>query len=104
MDIPENKEEEACPPKQKSQKAAEDADLFEVDTVESYSADYTACTEEAAAELRQKACPELREYLDSIDEYDNIVVAGPGHLSHGNLLSAGASGLGRQACVRSDDP
>lgn len=56
---------------------AADGDLFEVDTVKTYSEDYMTCTEEAKDELRKNARPELKEYLDSIDKYDNIVVAGP---------------------------
>jgi flavodoxin len=52
-------------------------DLFEVDTVERYADDYYACTDEAKKELHENARPELREYLDSIDEYDNIFVCGP---------------------------
>ena len=35
------------------------------------------CIEEAKAELRAKARPELKEYLDDISEYDNIFVVGP---------------------------
>ncbi len=53
------------------------ADLFEVDTVKPYSTDYMTCTEEAKAELRAKARPELKEYLDDISEYDNIFILGP---------------------------
>ena len=53
------------------------SDLFEVDTVNPYSADYIACTEEAKAELRDNVRPELKAYLDDISGYDNIVVAGP---------------------------
>jgi flavodoxin len=52
-------------------------DLFEVDTVEQYADDYYACIDEAKKELNDNARPELREYLDSIDEYDNIFVCGP---------------------------
>lgn len=52
-------------------------DLFEVETVKEYSKDYTTCTEEAKEELRQKERPELKVYLDSIDEYDNVFVCGP---------------------------
>ena len=54
-----------------------DADLFEVDTVKPYSEDYTTCTEEAKDELRKNERPQLKRYLDSVDGYDNIVVAGP---------------------------
>jgi flavodoxin len=52
-------------------------DLFAVDTVERYADDYYACTDEAKKELHDNARPELREYLDSIDGYDNIFVCGP---------------------------
>jgi len=53
------------------------ADLFEVDTVKPYSADYMTCTAEAKEELRRNARPELKAYLPSVAAYDNIVVAGP---------------------------
>ena len=53
------------------------ADVFEVDTVKPYDTDYMVCIEEAKAELRAKARPELKEYLDDISEYDNIFVVGP---------------------------
>ncbi|MBQ3666230.1 MAG: NAD(P)H-dependent oxidoreductase [Lachnospiraceae bacterium] len=52
-------------------------DLFEVETVNDYSDDYMTCTEEAKAELRNDARPELKKYLDDISQYDNIIVAGP---------------------------
>ena len=42
-------------------------DLFQVETVKEYAADYYACDDR----------PELKKYLDDISEYDNIVVAGP---------------------------
>ena len=53
------------------------ADLFEIETVKEYSADYMTCTEEAQEELRAGARPQLKKMLDSVAEYDNIVVAGP---------------------------
>lgn len=52
-------------------------DLFEVDTVKPYPIDYTKCTEVAKEELRQQARPEVKAYLDSIDEYDNIFIGYP---------------------------
>lgn len=58
-------------------KNAVGADVFEVDTVKPYDTDYMVCIEEAKAELRAKARPELKEYLDDISEYDNIFVVGP---------------------------
>ena len=52
-------------------------DLFEVDTVKPYAEDYYECIEEAKRELYANERLELKEYLDSIDEYDNIFVCGP---------------------------
>ena len=52
-------------------------DLFEVNTVKEYAADYYACIDEAKAELQEGARPELKEYLDSLDEYDTIFVGYP---------------------------
>jgi flavodoxin len=45
--------------------------------VERYADDYYACIDQAKKELNDNARPELREYLDSIDGYDNIFVCGP---------------------------
>lgn len=53
------------------------ADLFEVETVKTYAADYYECIDDAKKELHAKARPELKKYLDDISGYDNIVVAGP---------------------------
>ena len=52
-------------------------DLFEIETVKTYAADYYTCIEEAQQELRAQARPELKQYLDSIAEYDNVFVCGP---------------------------
>ena len=52
-------------------------DLFEIETVRAYSPAYMTCIEEAKAELREKARPELKACLDSIADYDNIFVCGP---------------------------
>ena len=52
-------------------------DLFEVETVQTYDADYNVCIDEAKKELHENARPELKNYLDSIDEYDNVFVCGP---------------------------
>lgn len=57
--------------------AAVGGDLFEVDTVNPYSADYTTCTQEAQAELKANARPELKAYPDSLDGYDTIFVGYP---------------------------
>lgn len=52
-------------------------DLFEIDTVKTYSTDYTKCTEEAMAEKKATARPELKEIPKSIDEYDTIFIGFP---------------------------
>lgn len=55
------------------------ADLFEIETVKEYPADYMECADVAKQEQRDNARPKLKEYLreKDIDEYDNIVIAGP---------------------------
>ena len=52
-------------------------DLFEIDTVKEYPIDYTECTNVAKDELRQKARPVLKKYLDSIKDYDTIYLGYP---------------------------
>ena len=52
-------------------------DLFELDTVKPYADDYYVCINEAKAELNANARPELKDYIDSIADYDNIFVCGP---------------------------
>ncbi|MDO4178954.1 MAG: flavodoxin [Phascolarctobacterium sp.] len=58
-------------------KDAVGGELFEIETVREYPRDYTACTIEAKEELVKKARPELRRYLESIEEYENVFVCGP---------------------------
>ena len=57
-------------------------DLFKIDTVKTYPADYTECTEVAKVELREKARPELKRYLDDISDYDTIFLGGPAWWSY----------------------
>ena len=52
-------------------------DLFEIDTVKTYAKDYYECIDDAKAELREHARPELKKYIEDISEYDNIFVCGP---------------------------
>ena len=56
---------------------AVDADLFEIDTVKPYAANYRECCMEAVAEIKAGARPEIKGYVDSIAEYDNIFVCFP---------------------------
>lgn len=52
-------------------------DLFEIETIKEYSPDYYECIGDAKQELNSAARPELKKYLDSINEYDNVFVCGP---------------------------
>lgn len=52
-------------------------DLFEIETVKSYSDDYYACIDEAQKELRENARPELKSYLGDVSKYDTIFVGYP---------------------------
>lgn len=52
-------------------------DLFEVETVKQYSADYYACIDEAQKELRANARPEIKGYPENIENYDVIFIGYP---------------------------
>ena len=52
-------------------------DLFEIQTVKDYDADYYRCIDEAQDELREGARPELKELPESLDAYDTIFVGYP---------------------------
>jgi flavodoxin len=52
-------------------------DLFEVKTVRAYAENYRECVAQAVKELQSDARPVLIEYLDSIEQYNNIFVCGP---------------------------
>ncbi len=53
------------------------ADVFEVRTAREYPEDYMKCTEVAKEELRMNERPQIEEYIESLDDYDNIFVVGP---------------------------
>ena len=52
-------------------------DLFEIDTVKPYSAEYRKCCVEAKAEADANARPEVKNLPDSIEKYDTIFVCYP---------------------------
>ena len=52
-------------------------DLFQIETVKTYAADYNTCIEEVKQEMQAQEKPKLKQYLDSIAEYDNVFVCGP---------------------------
>lgn len=53
------------------------ADLFKVEGVEGYSADYSTCIEEAKQRQQRGERPELKEYLEDISEYEVIYIGAP---------------------------
>ncbi len=56
-----------------------DADVFKIEMVKPYSKAYMTCIEEAKADLRAKARPDLVSMPESIDEYDTIILAYPNY-------------------------
>ncbi len=52
-------------------------DLFEIETVKEYAKDYHECTNEAMAEKKADARPELKKLPESIDDYDVIFLGYP---------------------------
>lgn len=53
------------------------ADVFEIDTVKPYAANYRECCMEAAQEARDNARPEIKGYVEDISPYDTIFVCYP---------------------------
>lgn len=54
-----------------------DGDMFRIDTVKQYPADYTACTEVAQRELRENARPRLMDKVDGMEQYDTVFLGYP---------------------------
>ena len=54
-----------------------DADLFKVEPASEYPADYMKCIDVAKKELQADARPEIKETLESIDQYDTIYLGFP---------------------------
>lgn len=53
------------------------ADLFKCEPVKEYSSNYSECCNEAKKYQNMNARPELKNYLDSIENYDIIYIGGP---------------------------
>ena len=53
------------------------ADLFKVEPAVEYPADYMQCIDVAKKEQQSDARPEIKETLDSIDDYDTIYIGFP---------------------------
>ena len=55
------------------------ADSFKIEMKDSYSPVYMTCIEEAKKDLRENKRPELMNYIDSIDDYDTVILAYPNY-------------------------
>jgi flavodoxin len=55
------------------------ADLFKIDPVKKYSPDYNICIQEAKDDKNADIRPKLKEYPQSMDEYDNIILCYPNY-------------------------
>ena len=53
------------------------ADLFKIEGVEGYSADYNTCIEEAKQRQQRNERPELKAYIDDISQYEVIYIGAP---------------------------
>ena len=53
------------------------ADLFKIEGVEGYSADYNTCIEEAKQRQARDERPELKTYINDISQYEVIYIGAP---------------------------
>lgn len=63
------------------------ADLYKIKQIHPYSADYDTCVKEAKDDLRKNVRPELKNMLESIDEYDEIYLGYPNYWGTMPMLS-----------------
>ena len=56
---------------------AVDADLFEIDTVKPYAANYRECCMEAITEKKENARPEIKGFVEDMSLYDTVFVCFP---------------------------
>ncbi len=56
-----------------------DADSFKIEMKDPYSPVYMTCIDQAKKDLREGARPELISMPESIDKYDNIILAYPNY-------------------------
>lgn len=57
------------------------ADLFKIEQTQPYSKSYNECIAQAQEDQRRDARPALKEYPDSLDEYDVIYLGYPNYWS-----------------------
>ncbi len=54
-----------------------DAKIFKIEQMQSYSRDYNECIAQAQADQKRNARPELKSYLETIEDYDTIYLGFP---------------------------
>lgn len=57
------------------------ADLFKIEQIKPYSKNYNECIAQAQADQRQNARPDLKNYPQTLDEYDVIYLGYPNYWS-----------------------
>lgn len=55
------------------------ADMFKIDQVQEYAKDYNTCIEQAQADQKRNARPELKEYPENLEQYDTIYLGFPNY-------------------------
>lgn len=55
------------------------ADTFKIEQITPYAKGYNDCIEQARADQQRNARPELKAYLENIDEYDEIYLGYPNY-------------------------
>lgn len=60
-------------------KDAVDTDVFKIEMVNTYSDDYKKCVEQSRDDLKANARPQMLNNLESVEEYDNIILAFPNY-------------------------
>lgn len=59
--------------------AAVGADLFKIEQAEPYAADYKTCIEQAQADMRANARPELVSLPANLEEYEDVYIGFPNY-------------------------
>ena len=62
------------------------ADIFEIKTVNAYSDDYNTVLDEAKAEQKDSARPELSEQAKDMAQYQTVIIGFPIWLAYHNLI------------------
>lgn len=57
------------------------ADVFKIEPIKEYSKDYNECIDQAQADQRRDARPELKQYPSSLEHYDTIYLGYPNYWS-----------------------